>query len=456
MTDHDYSRILRSTKNTTEVDDQRRLLTWPVKNTSNNNQTNKTIQNIVTNYQLVNVPIVFHLLSNQNGGTKSNPTLTRKQMKYATKVTNDMYRIYNKQTNESVQFISFAMNETYVHDWFVYYDDCANIADIHIKTFVTTATEWQYKLHIIVCQINAFSGRASFPYSYNITDPKHNQIILDYRTFACFDEYNNFLCRTDENDNKMNNQSTTNNSATNNTQQQKQTKSKISHTKWWSSQSKTLSHELGHLFGLYHTFEGGCTTTGDGVSDTPAESKRFHGVKDCPGLLPYSKSRSLFDHSYRSGRISYTALFNHSYKKSTPSSITNKHITAKTCQYCNNTCAACCDKKGNDVCPTYIGNECPTEQEIDIICCPNNSQPYDTCPKRKGIDPLNNIMSYAADYCKHELTIGQMIRMIALIRTYKKYLYCNYVNILDIDLCSNVPCASTSTSPHCMTRNKNG
>lgn len=177
-------------------------------------------------YTLVDIPIVFHVLTAQGiaGSTAGPPSATAAQLDWVVEQANKLYTIYDKPSKTSVEWASFTRESIY-HDNLSISGDCSSsLSSSDFDAIIKAAVDWQYKMHVIICESTSFSGRASFPGTYSVTNVKHNMCYVEYRALPCYDDDGNFLCELTGGE-------------------------QISHTRWWRIRGITTTHEIGHLFG---------------------------------------------------------------------------------------------------------------------------------------------------------------------------------------------------------------
>ena len=207
---------------------------------------------------VVSIPIYFHIITDGTTGLVSDTTVNKQIV-----ALNNSYSGQLGGVKTGFRFRVAGVDHTNNAAWFA-----VNPGDPAEKAMKRALHKGgSGALNVYTASGGDFLGWATFPSSY-ASKPWYDGIVMDYRSMPGGPYGTDF------------------------------------------SLGLTLTHESGHWLGLYHTFQGGCSPTGDLVADTPAEKTPTSGCpanKDTcnkPGKDPV---HNFMDYSYDSCYTQFTA-----------------------------------------------------------------------------------------------------------------------------------------------------
>ena len=183
---------------------------------------------LVESNAVLTIPVYVHVIQSTSGAGNVTATQIANQIT----VLNEAYAGLTGGVNTNMQFVLAGTTRTTNNTWFG--AGYGTTAETQMKNALRVGTADDLNMYFNQPSTGEL-GWATFPSNY-ASKPKMDGVVCDWRTVpgGSFAPYN---------------------------------------------EGDTATHEVGHWVGLYHTFQGGCNRTNDGVSDTNAERSPAFG---CP------------------------------------------------------------------------------------------------------------------------------------------------------------------------------
>ena len=268
------------------------------------------------------IPIRWYIINKHKDSTR----IFQHDLDKQVEILNEAFKPSN------IQFFNYSSTWQTNSEWY----EALRDSDKYFEMIETLAEDPTTAINIFVTKQDSLLGAASFPWNVETYKSIYDEILLKETTFDGFIDKDNDML------------------------------------------GKTLIHEMGHFFGLFHTFHMEKYDANGEPIDVDCENDSIHN--GC-------------------GEQTTVPRIGDGIKDTPPQKICHHY----GCGYCeNNLSIKDCEDYDN-------------ENNSDIEKC-------DTCPNWEGLDPVQNFMGYNPDFCMNHFTPEQNKVIKRNFFIYRKYL----------------------------------